>query len=108
MSFDGAPEASAWAACLRSFARCTATWGRRTLQACLSDSSVLESSQDPVVITERVAIARFLAGQGAGGAVRRELAGLRAVRRGTYRTTNEESTVDRLRIDHRSTGYRDR
>jgi mRNA-degrading endonuclease RelE of RelBE toxin-antitoxin system len=40
------------------------------------------------------------------------VAGLRAVRRGAcrivYEIREEESTVDRLRIDHRPTVYRDR
>lgn len=47
-----------------------------------------------------------------GGALRRELAGLHAARRGAYRIVyeirEEESTVDVLRIDHRSTVYRPR
>jgi len=47
-----------------------------------------------------------------GGALRRELSGLHAARRGAYRVVyeirEEESTVDVLRIDHRSTVYRPR
>ena len=74
----------------------------------MSDSSVLESSQDPVVITERVAIAGFLAGQGAGGAVRQRVGGAAGSTSRNLPDRYEESTVDRLRIDHRSTGYRDR
>lgn len=47
-----------------------------------------------------------------GGALRRELAGLRSARRGAYRIVyeihEEVSTVVVLRIDHRSTVYRPR
>ena len=47
-----------------------------------------------------------------GGALRRELVGLRSARRGTYRVVYEiderASTVIVLRIDHRSTVYRPR
>jgi mRNA-degrading endonuclease RelE of RelBE toxin-antitoxin system len=47
-----------------------------------------------------------------GGALRRELEGLRSARRGTYRVVYEiderAATVTVLRIDHRSTVYRPR
>jgi len=47
-----------------------------------------------------------------GGALRRELEGLRSARRGAYRVVHEideqASTVIVLRIDHRSTVYRPR
>jgi mRNA interferase RelE/StbE len=47
-----------------------------------------------------------------GGALQRELEGLRSARRGTYRVVYEiherASTVIVLRIDHRSTVYRPR
>jgi mRNA interferase RelE/StbE len=47
-----------------------------------------------------------------GGALRQELAGLHAARRGTYRIVYEvregTATVVVLRVDHRSTAYRRR
>jgi mRNA interferase RelE/StbE len=47
-----------------------------------------------------------------GGALRRELAGLHAARRGSYRIVYEihddSTTVVVVRIDHRSTAYRSR
>jgi mRNA-degrading endonuclease RelE of RelBE toxin-antitoxin system len=47
-----------------------------------------------------------------GGALQRELAGLRSARRGVYRVVYEVDDVDGLvivhRIDHRATAYRAR
>jgi mRNA interferase RelE/StbE len=47
-----------------------------------------------------------------GGALQRELAGMRSARRGVYRTIYEIDDTDRLvivyRIEHRSTAYRPR
>jgi mRNA-degrading endonuclease RelE of RelBE toxin-antitoxin system len=47
-----------------------------------------------------------------GGALQRELAGMRSARRGSYRIIYEVDDIDRLvvvyRIEHRATAYRPR
>jgi mRNA interferase RelE/StbE len=90
------------------------TPGRRQYELRVAGSAVRQLDRLPEKVA--VAIVEFMLGpllddpHRVGGELRRELAGLYSARRGTYRVVHaideEASTVNVLRIDHRSAIYR--
>lgn len=92
------------------------TGDRRRYELCVAGPVARQLERFPDKIA--AAIVEFMLGallddpHRAGGALRRELAGLHAARRGAYRVVYEigedVSTVIVLRVDHRSTVYHSR